>query len=445
MKTISLTIYIILSAFLSFGQIPYAYNDEIITDGKPVKVKEYNYDYDSQEEQYIKNHTFTYNSDGKLTEHIETGKDITEMYQTFRYRFQYDTEGRLSYYWNEQETLSGYKSQYEQQWLYDSHGMITDVNIWSVVNDTKYLIPNSYKRLISRDGEDKVLKIEKYIYGVVIKDGEYEEKYILETISTFKYTDINTLDSIIVYRSTDLTNGGTMALDSKRYNFDFRNYNVLNTDLITYDSYETSNYNDEKTKLLNTYDLEGRLTSQKITNLNDIIISKTAWIYELDKVTATGMYEKKIDYIDASGRNRKTETYSFNGTDWELLYPANMQNIRMFQDGKIVSDLLENYYDSETGMYKNDTRFDYEYSLTAGILNQKASDVILLYPNPSTGIVYLKDYQKIQKLSVSSISGTPVIVPVQEQVDLSGFSAGIYIVTAEYADKRLSIQRLILK
>lgn len=446
MKTnLSILCALLFSATLFAQNVnPDAYNNAIITTNQPVSVKEYLYDYDTQIPELVENHTLKYNSNGLLIEHVESNEGISDFYQTFRYRFQYDSKSRLIYYWNEQKLFSGYASQNEQEWIYDNQDMITEVSIWSVVNGTKYIGSDSYKRVITRDNDNKVLKIEKSIYTYSFASSQYE--FVLDKEYTYKYDANNQLDSIIVF-ARNITLGGIMKLESKQYDFDFKNYNVTNTDLLVYNSYQISNYNDVKTNIVNTFDAQGRLLT-KIERYasDDELINETTWTYEADKITTTDLYEKEINYIDASGRSWKRETYTNNGTDWEIEDPAYSMNVRTFDNGKIVSDLYKNYYDSETQTYKNDTRYDYQYSsIATGILTKQSSNVVLLYPNPSTGIVYVNGVKDMQKLSIASTNGTTMSLPLQEQIDLSGLAAGVYIVTVEYKNQTSEIQRLIVK
>jgi len=448
MKSKVLSVYFVFVALLSFGQneIPYAYNNAIITNNQPSSVKEYAYDYDTQVPELVKNHTLKYNSNGLLTEHVESNEGISDFYQTFRYRFQYDSKSRLTYYWNEQLIGSNYKSQNEQQWIYDSHDMITEVNEWSVVNDNKQLGGDSYKRVITRDANNQVLKIEKSIYTYSFDVSDYV--FVLDKVYTFKYDANNNLDSIIVF-ARNITLGGVMKLESKQYKFNFKNYDVVNTDLLLYNSYKTSNYNDEESSIVNLYDSQGRLISIE-TAQNGVVSNQITWEYKADKITEEDRfgYERDIDYIDASGRTWKNETYSYNPDTyaWELDDPAYSMNVRTFASGKLTSDLFKNYYDAGTQTYKNETRYDYTYSsLPTGIVANKTSDIVLLYPNPSAGIVHVNGLQNIQKLSIASLNGTTISLPLQEQIDLSGFAAGVYIINAEFTDASSSIQRLILK
>ena len=442
-KLLPLFFLFITSTLFAQNENPYAYNNAIITDDQPTSVKEYYYDYDEQTAKHVQNHTLKYNAEGLLTERIESSEGLLDLPQTYRYRFQYDSKSRLIYYWNEQLIGSVYKSQNEQQWIYDSNDMITEDNQWSVTNGTKYLGANSYKRVITRDVNNKVLKIEKSIYTSTADDDDLV--LVLDKVYTFKYDANNILDSIIVFRR-NVTLDGIMTLESKQYDFQFKNYDVLNTDLLEYNSYQTSNYNGVKTNIVNTYDAEGRILTETETYEDDELINETEYTYESDKITIANLYEKKIYYIDASGRSWKYETYVNYDEEWELENPAYTMNTRTFENGKIVSDLYKNQYNSETGTYKNDVRYDYEYSsLPTGIVASNVKDVVFLYPNPSAGMVYVNGFQNMQKLSISSITGATLSLPLQEQIDLSGLAAGVYIVTAEYNNQTSDIQRLIVK
>lgn len=446
MKTSFLHLFLLFSSTTLFAQNlnSYAFNSEIITNNQPSSVKEYLYGYYTQIPALVQNHTLNYNSNGLLVEHVRSNEGISNFYQTFRDRFEYDSKSRLIYHWDEQKLFSGYSSQREQQWVYDNQDMITEVSFWSVVNGTKNIGSDSYKRVITRDNDNKVLKIEKSIYTYSFDDSKYE--LVLDQEFTFKYDADNVLDSIIVF-ARNITLGGVMKLNSKQFDFNFKNYSATNIDLLVYNSYQTSNYDGVKRNIVNTFDTQDRiLTTTETYASDDELINKTTWTYETDKITKTDLYERKITYIDVSGISWKTENYSYNGTDWELdEVPFEMYE-RTFDNDRIVSDLHKSYYDTETETYKNDTRYDYEYStIITGILAQQASNGVVIYPNPSAGIVYVNGVENIQKLSIASINGTSMSLPLLEQIDLSALAAGVYIVTVEYNNQTTDIQRLIVK
>jgi len=443
-KMLLLCFLFVTSALFGQNENPYAYNNAIITVDQPTSVKEYAYDYDTQVEKHVQNHTLKYNSAGLLTERIQSSQGIADVdvYQTFRYRFQYDSKSRLIYFWKEQLVFGNYESMNEEQWVYDSNDMIIEHNNWSVQGGTKYFDIHSYKRVITRDANNQVLKIEKSIYTSTVDEDELV--LVLDKVYTFKYDANNILDSIIVFgRNITL---GQMKLESKQYDLDFKNYNVTNTDLLTYNSYQMLGFNDFKSNFTNTFDTEGRLIKQTEKYPDDEVINETIWTYAGDKITIADLYKKEINYMDATGRAWKRETYTYNGTEWELDYTPFEMYVRTFANNKLTTDLHKNYYDSETKTYKNDTRFEYTYSpVTTGILGKQSSNVVLLYPNPTTGTVYVNGLQDIEKLSISSVTGSTRSLPLQEQIDLSGLAAGVYIITAEFNDQSSSIQRLILK
>lgn len=66
-------------------------------------------------------------------------------------------------------------------------------------------------------------------------------------------------------------------------------------------------------------------------------------------------------------------------------------------------------------------------------------------PNPVTGVALLRSDQPIALLQLISITGQRWVLPVQEQLDLSAFPAGMYWVEAQLHDGESVIQKVVVQ
>jgi len=66
----------------------------------------------------------------------------------------------------------------------------------------------------------------------------------------------------------------------------------------------------------------------------------------------------------------------------------------------------------------------------------------LIYPNPSSGIVYVSKYLNNAQIEVLDLSGKLVLSTKESSFDISHFADGIYIVRI-YSDNQQINQKLI--
>ncbi len=76
----------------------------------------------------------------------------------------------------------------------------------------------------------------------------------------------------------------------------------------------------------------------------------------------------------------------------------------------------------------------------------KAKDTFGAYPNPTEGIVYLKDERKIRTVEVSNTIGQIIAARISgTQVDISDAPKGVYFVKANYENGTASVRKIIKK
>ncbi len=126
-----------------------------------------------------------------------------------------------------------------------------------------------------------------------------------------------------------------------------------------------------------------------------------------------------FSYVDSISKNGTVITAS--DEDWILF--------------SISIELMENIL---TKLLKNST-----YNAGDNYDNE-----ILIYPNPTNGVFYIRDVMEFEQLSVFNVLGevvyTTTIVKEEEMVDLQGFPKGMYIVRC-YADDKVWRGKLILE
>lgn len=412
-KLLSLSLFLFLSVqALAQDTQPYWYNNSISLIDQPAAVDEYSYDYDTQEEALAYYHTFTYNPQGKVTQHLQTNEGISNIYQTFRYLFTYDDQDRLVNYYHQQMTFNGFTNQREEGWVYDANNMLTERNIWSVSGGVNYINSPSYKREITRDGSGKVQNINVYQYST------FEEDFVLDEVFEYVYDVSNELDTIN-YSKANLTWGGRIDLREKRYDFDFYVKNYFNTDVMTYNSYSYLDvYNDQIMDVYETRDAEGRLTQRLVEYENGGDYSNHEYTYAADQHTVTTNYTKTITYFDQSGLEVKTENYQKGPADeWILEYPANSIKTRTFNaNNTIDTELTENLWGDT---YKKSTKYVFQYNAATGINNASAQMIQTeVFPNPNNGSFSISNWDQIAKINVITLDGSVKEIAAEEVIRL---------------------------
>lgn len=76
-----------------------------------------------------------------------------------------------------------------------------------------------------------------------------------------------------------------------------------------------------------------------------------------------------------------------------------------------------------------------------GILNQKLSDVVQVFPNPTTGIINIKT-EKITKIEVYNLLGELILESNSEKIDIGDHSSGIYYIKI-FNDKEIATKKII--
>ncbi|MFN8437333.1 MAG: T9SS type A sorting domain-containing protein [Cytophagales bacterium] len=434
-KSLHLSTLLFFSILSSFAQVsePLFY-PKIVLYGNPIAAKEYSYDPDTQEESLNYNHNFKYNTDGQLTEHLMSDKLISpHFYQNIRYRFSYDNQKRLVYFWNEIEGINDYKSDWEHQWVYDTQGMIVEDNQWAIDNTTKNLGYNSFKRVVTRNANNQVLKIERRNY-----EG-YSDTLVLEKSEEYVYKD-NKIDTII-FRERNVTLGGIMQVVQKRFDIKFLTYNDKNTDLIQYKSYNASDRNDYVFSMDFTYDSLGRITSETEKFLS--YISVNSWTYEPNKTTYIEKdYTKNVKTFDESGEITIEEKFTKSGGVWESDGIPYIKNTRTFSGKNILTDLEEQYVFLDSKYIKT-KKYVFE-NAAVGVTDEQILHQDLVYPNPSEGFIHINGIENIVSMNLTSSNGITEQLPLATTISLEQ-PDGLYLLTIHYKNGTSKRMKLVVQ
>jgi hypothetical protein len=70
-------------------------------------------------------------------------------------------------------------------------------------------------------------------------------------------------------------------------------------------------------------------------------------------------------------------------------------------------------------------------AVTTGILDSEIADLITIYPNPVTNILYINQKKESQQCSIYNYLGIKVIEQTGNKIDVSSLSSGIYFLQIE--------------
>ncbi len=176
-------------------------------------------------------------------------------------------------------------------------------------------------------------------------------------------------------------------------------------------------------------------------NFSDTVVNYTAIA-----VTSAGAPYVIASIWDSSNSNHgRNSVYRFNTSsgNWEKFGDPFLSTAASTYND-IAIDPVNNYVVaaySESG-----TKVKRLSMNMLGVNDVKNSDHFGIYPNPTDGILYLKDERKIRTVEVSNAVGQVIAAKISgQQVDISHAPKGVYFVKATYEDGKTSVKKLIKK
>jgi FtsP/CotA-like multicopper oxidase with cupredoxin domain len=144
--------------------------------------------------------------------------------------------------------------------------------------------------------------------------------------------------------------------------------------------------------------------------------------------------ELNAKIISSDGRVLPQEVTS----DTILILPGERYTILVNSNERFSGNAIINYFNLNTGEIENvqEPKIDIDYALSIGEVIQNDVEV---YPNPTTGIVYIKTEAQIEQLQVIDMDGRIVLerfnLSPNDKIDLSSLSGGLYFVQLEQNNK----------
>jgi hypothetical protein len=234
------------------------------------------------------------------------------------------------------------------------------------------------------------------------------------------------LDAIASYRMLN----GQKTLVSKKYAISFRKHTPLNTDSLLFDSYLEMDASDVITKHIFRYDDVQRMTESVTQSETGDTLSRSTWAFEAFKTTETTDRIRTETYFDETSYVRYEE--EFDG-EYSLAVPADL-NTRRLENGRIQHAMLE-IWDPVTRFYRKDTEYVFYDNQVTSINREEelVKNEFQVYPNPSAGQVFLKNWNDITQLNLISVDGLVYSFPIQP-VLLLDVPKGLYVLHAQLVD-----------
>lgn len=424
--------------------LPFYYEQNLPLKGRPNKVSEYYFEYHTQAKAHYYDHFLQYDAEGRIKTHIKTNKDllhpdsipltfkdiIDPRAVTISYSFDYDTKNRLVYFRRNQSQDEVGSFQQDEEWKYDQYGMLVAHHFWTIENGDTVLKNPSSRLTVYRDNSNNILKIEKFVYSFSAKG------LVLNEITEFGYL-AGILDTVTSYRVVN----GQITLVSKKHEISFKKYTPLNTDSLLLDSYFEIDASNIITKHIFRYDNAQRMTEYVTQSETGDTLSRSNWIFEAFKTTEKSDGIRTETYYDETGYTKYAE--QFQG-EYSLAVPADM-NTRRLEEGKMKHALLE-IWDPVTRFYRKDTEylFYYDEIIATNRGEELAINEFQVYPNPSTGTLFLKNWNELTQMNLISVDGLAYFLPIQPVLQLN-VPKGLYLLHALFVDGSSGQTKLVIR
>ncbi|MDF2550926.1 MAG: C-terminal target protein [Chryseobacterium sp.] len=162
-------------------------------------------------------------------------------------------------------------------------------------------------------------------------------------------------------------------------------------------------------------------------------------------VTSSGTpYVVASQWDSSDGNHLKNTVYKFdNITDTWSAFGGNFVSDDQATYNDLAIDPVNNYL---VLAYSQGTTKVKRISLSSLSVNDTKKELSTIYPNPTTGIIYVKGEDKIKSVEVSDAAGKAIKSQNDtEKIDISDASAGVYFVTIKTQTNKTIIKKIIKK
>lgn len=186
-------------------------------------------------------------------------------------------------------------------------------------------------------------------------------------------------------------------------------------------------------------DVEDWIVSTAMTATDQSQFRFFARNYESKDQTGQSFSASKVSVLvsttSATDRSTFTEEMSQTLPYFEGQYSEYTVDLSKYA-GKTVYIALRHTVNDGLAAFFDDFYFEHFSSFSVGMKSERINGKITVYPNPVADIAYLDGIEENADITVTSASGAVVLKQDNvNQIDLSGLSAGFYILTVKCADK----------
>ena len=384
-----------------------------------------------------------YDGQGRVKTHIKSNNDLLNPDSipltfkdiidprpiTITYSFDYDAQDRLVYFRRNQLQAGVDTLQQDEEWKFDLQGTWVEHNFWTIQYGDTSIKNLSVRRIVYRDSAHRVVKIDKLTYSFA------DKKLVLSESARFGY-HLGILDTITTYA----VSSGQETFSGKKYAIVYDRYDPIHIDSLLFKSYTEMDATGGITTKTFGYDsLQRMVASLTLSNLGDTV-SRSSWVFAPYHTTEMIDDQTTETYFDVTGYERYDEEFSGGSS---LGVPANM-NTREVVNGEIQHALLE-VWDPVTLFYRKDTEYVFGYDAITGIQEDVLeNNGFQAYPNPTSGQLFLKNWDKVVQLELISMEGIVTPLPLQAVLQLN-VSNGLYLIRASFLDGHSSQTKIDIR
>ena len=335
------------------------------------------------------------------------------------------------YFWDTSTVPEGWTESYKQLFTdYDVNGNLKE-QVFQTWNGSQWI--NAWKEVRVFNGDNNPTLFTYY-------DGN-GSVWVEDTQTTVTY-----LSATVIDRVSDYTWNGSTFVEDERYSYNYISNKLDNAINITWDGSQW--INSEKT--IYTYYGNGKI--EKI-------------LYQ-DWVGGQWVDYDEDTYVLDNNFNRKTETYFLYsiGSDQDLIeynydtalllssftHPFNNDKFIYslgIENNPYVNKILTEVTSSYNGVdWDIVSRKTYNYDNTAGV-NDFNDSQIIMYPNPTSGFVYLSNINKKLDYKVYDVTGKISMegkINTDNKIDLSNLKSGLFFLKLKTETGNI-IHRKVLK
>jgi hypothetical protein len=128
-----------------------------------------------------------------------------------------------------------------------------------------------------------------------------------------------------------------------------------------------------------------------------------------------------------------------------IVATATHPNATVTDTGVFALNFGQNIFDikvvaEDTAVAKIYTVSVFRQSRPTAVASTKQSSIVL-YPNPTTGLVYIRSELAVEEVKVYSLIGRLLLKTNQQPVDLSRFGSGIYLIEVNGVRSKIVVIR----